>query len=225
VETVIGRMVPAPTAQMRALDPLMIVAEPYKHLPVARANVVGELPALAGTEAHDDFDAYVARKLFVHNAAHAAVAYLGYPTYEFIWQAVGDPRIRNTCEAALDETRQALVAAYGFDEDELNRFAADLLIRFENRTLGDTVARVAADPLRKLRPDDRLIGAANLCVANGVEPRALAQVIDAALRYDNPADPSAVSMQAALTAGGVGAFLMSHCGVESDSAIGKLVGQ
>ena len=36
--------------------------------------------------------------------------------------------------------------------------------RFANKALGDTVARVAADPLRKLRVrNDRLIGAALTC--------------------------------------------------------------
>ena len=43
----------------------------------------------------DNFEAYEARKLFLHNMSHAALAYLGYARgYEYIWQCAADPACR-----------------------------------------------------------------------------------------------------------------------------------
>ncbi|MCS7062285.1 MAG: mannitol-1-phosphate 5-dehydrogenase, partial [Anaerolineae bacterium] len=48
VDTVIARMVPAPTAELRAQDPSLIVVEPYKELPVDRNSFVGQPPVIVG---------------------------------------------------------------------------------------------------------------------------------------------------------------------------------
>ena len=95
--------------------------------------------------------------------------------------------------------------------------------RFANKALGDTVARVAADPLRKLRPQDRLVGAATLCVRHGIRPTALAKVIAAALRYDNASDPSAVELQAHRRAEGDSRVLESVCGILPGSELAALI--
>ena len=224
VETVIGRMVPAPTEATRAEDPLLVVSEPYKELPIARAMLRGETPPLPGLIAADDFDAYEARKLFLHNAGHAALAYLGYGYgHEYVWQCADDPAVSEVCRAALAESAAALVAEYGFTPSALGAFNADLLRRFTNQALGDPVARVAADPLRKLRPTDRLIGAASLCLKHSVAPKALARVISAALRYDHPADASAQELQRRRQEGGVRRVLEEVGGVAPGSALGRLV--
>ena len=185
VETVIGRMVPMTTEAQRAEDPLLVVAEPYKELPIARAMLRGEPPSLPGLILADNFEAYEARKLYLHNMSHAALAYLGCGlNCRYIWQcATWFPEyISDVCRKATGEVSHALVAEYGFEAAGLAAFNVDLMRRFANKALGDTVARVAADPIRKLGPNDRLIGAANLCLKHGITPSALARVIWAAFR-------------------------------------------
>jgi mannitol-1-phosphate 5-dehydrogenase len=223
VETVIGRMVPAPSDETLAEDGLLVVAEPYKRLPISRAQIVGPEPVIVGVEPADRFDAYEARKLFLHNAGHAALAYLAYPNHEYIWQAAQDDEARATCLAALTEAGLALVADYEFDTAAIVAFAQDLVRRFENKALGDTVARVAADPLRKLRPDDRLVGAAKLCLKHGIPPVALAKVLAAALRYDNPDDASSVALQKRLRDEGFASFLSGYCQISEGSPLYALV--
>lgn len=220
VETVIGRMVPRPTAALHTEDPLLIVAEPYKELPIARAMLRAPAPTLPGLILADNFEAYEARKLFLHNMGHAALAYLGYPQHEFIWQCLDRPA---ACRAALSLTANALSAEYGLPRDSLQVFNDDLMRRFANKALGDTVVRVAADPLRKLRPDDRLIGAANLCIKQEFEPIAHAEIIAAALRYDHPNDASAQELQARRRAEGDEAILQSVCGLGMDSPLTRLI--
>ena len=224
VETVIGRMVPAPSAAARAEDTLLLVAEPYKELPVARAMLRGPVPPITGLAAADNFDAYEARKLYLSNAGHAALAALGWHHgHEFIWQCAEDGAITEVCAAALAESALALACEYGFARDDLRTFCDDLMRRFANKALGDTVARVAADPLRKLRPGDRLIGAAALCLKHGVTPIALSQVIAAALTYDNPIDSAALELQNKRKQWGDAAVLAEVGGVPLGSPLSRLV--
>ena len=226
VETVIGRMVPAPTAAIRREDPRLVVAEPYQILPVARAMMRGPVPALPGLRATDQFEAYEAQKLFLHNMSHAAMAYLGYQQgYEFVWQCAEDSAIQATCRTTMAEVNDALMRVYRFSSDDLAHFAGDLRHRFANRALGDTVARVAADPIRKLRPEDRLVGAATLCLKAGLIPKTLAEIVAAALRYDHPDDPAAQQLQSERHQQGDDAVLQSYCSIAPGTELAVLIGE
>jgi len=78
VEASIGRMVPIMTPEMKAEDPLLVCVEEYCELPVDAQGFRGEVPPLKNMRPGRNFKGYVERKLFVHNAGHAATAYLGY---------------------------------------------------------------------------------------------------------------------------------------------------
>ena len=196
VEASIGRMVPIMTEKEKAEDPLLVCVEPYCELPVDAKGFKGPIPALKNMQARDNFAAYVERKLFVHNMSHATAAYLGYLRgHEFIWQAVQDERIRKEVDAALTETCQGLVAKHGLDPAELKAHADDLLHRYQNRGLGDQIERIAKDPVRKLGPRDRLVGAGRMCLDQGIEPRHVAFAAAAAIRYDHPQDRAAQTVQ------------------------------
>ncbi len=224
VETVIGRMVPMATDEQRAEDPLLVVAEPYKELPVARAMLRGEPPSLPGLILADPFEAYEARKLYLHNMSHAALAYLGYQRgHEYIWQCAADADVLDTCRQALAEVIPALAAEYGLSPRDITAFADDLLRRFANKALGDTVARVAADPLRKLRANDRLIGAANLCLTHGITPTALAEIIWFAFTYEEHTDVKPQALTAPRWALGDDAALTAITGIEGGSVLSGMI--
>jgi mannitol-1-phosphate/altronate dehydrogenase len=55
--------------------------------------------------------------------------------------------------------------------------------RFSNRLLFDPISRVAREPIRKLHPSGRLIGALRLLLSSGVRPTYLTIGIGAALHY------------------------------------------
>ena len=59
------------------------------------------------------------------------------------------------------ESARALITAYPaeFDEENQSEHVDDLLQRFENKALGDTIYRVGRDVRRKLGREDRVIGA------------------------------------------------------------------
>jgi mannitol-1-phosphate 5-dehydrogenase len=220
VEASIGRMVPVMTEAQRAEDPLLVCVEAYCELPVDATAFRGPIPELAHLKAHRDFGAYVERKLFVHNASHAATAYLGYHRgYEYIWQAIGDPIVFVEVRSALAESCAALHSKHGMERAALEAHADDLLRRYRNKGLADQVTRVARDPIRKLGPKDRLIGAMRLCEEQSIAPAALAFATAAAIRYDHSEDPAAQQIQAQLQSEGLTAVLQDICGLEAQSTL------
>lgn len=224
VESVVSRMVPVMTDEQRRQDPLMVVVEEYKKLPVAGKGFVGPIPQIVGFEPHDNFEAYVERKLFTHNCGHAIAAYLGYQrNYEYVWQSMGDPGVRQIVEKALAETGEALIKRHGFTPEEHQAHIDDLLNRFSNKALGDTVARVGRDPIRKLGHDDRLIGSANLALSYDITPVNVCLGTAAALAFDNPEDPAAVELQLLIHNQGLDYVFEKICGISPASALAGLI--
>lgn len=224
VESVVGRMVPVMTEEQKAEDPLLVVVEPYKHLPISKAGIKGNFPEIAGIELADNFQSFVDRKLYTHNAGHAVAAYLGYLRgYHYVYQAMNDAQINTTVRAAMTETGEALIKKYGLDPSEHQAHIEDLISRFGNVALGDQVSRVGGDPLRKLGPNDRLVGGAKVCLEYGVFPTNLCKAIAAALRFDPPGDPTAPKVQAMVRELGIAGALREISGLSEDSEITREV--
>lgn len=224
VPAVIARMSPMPTPEDRARDPSLIVAEPYKVLPVDREAFVGSIPQVVGMKPVAPFAPYRARKLFIHNAAHAILGYLGYRRgHTYGYEALEDPWIVERLNSALSESAAALTAEFHFEPVALQEHIDYLLVRFSNRALGDPVSRLARDPVRKLSPEDRLVGAARLAERHGIEPEGLAWGIAGALAYDAPHDSHAQMLQQRIQAEGLVRVLMDASGIGADERLGQLV--
>jgi len=226
VDTVIGRMVPPLTDEMRAQDPSLILVEPYKELPVDRNGFVGPIPSVEAMEVCDNFQVYTARKLYIHNCGHAVLAYLGYlKGHTYGYEALADPEIDADLRAAWAESIAGLVAHYQVSSEWLHTHANELRQRFANRALGDTIFRLGRDPVRKLDPTDRLVAPARLAEEAGVTPRALAKAIGAALRFAPEEDPIALSLQERLSAEGLDAVLAAVCQIKEDEPLAALIRQ
>ena len=221
VEPSIGRMVPPLTPEMRAKDKLLICVEPYCELPVDRDAFKGEIPDLVGLVPYSPFEFYIKRKLFLHNGGHALCAYLGnLKGYEYIWQAIADPEIREAARASMLASAHALIARFGEGvRVNVESNVDDLLRRFQNRALKDTVARVGADPVRKLRRNDRVVGAALFCLEQGVDPSPIITGIVAALKFDRADDPTAPEIQKALREQGVEHVMQHYMSLQPDEPL------
>lgn len=221
VEASIGRMVPPLTPEMRAQDKLLICVEPYSDLPVDKDAFKGEIPDLVGLIPYTPFEFYIKRKLFLHNGGHALCAYLGYEKgYEYIWQAIADPEIYDAAKASMLASAHALIAKFGEDvRDNVESNVTDLLFRFQNKALQDTVARVGADPVRKLRRNDRIVGAALFAIEQGVDPAPIVKGIVAALKFDRAEDATAPEIQQALKTQGVDYVLDHYMGLKPEEPL------
>ncbi|MBQ2755331.1 MAG: mannitol dehydrogenase [Oscillospiraceae bacterium] len=221
VEVVIGRMVPTMSAEMQAGDITRIAVEPYCELPVDKDAFKGEIPDLVGLVPYSPFEFYIKRKLFLHNGGHAVCAYLGnLKGYEYIWQAIADPEIYETAKAAMNVSAQALIKKFGEGiRENVESNVVDLLFRFQNKALKDTIARVGADPVRKLRRNDRIVGAALFAMEQGVDPTPVIRGIVAGLKFDRAEDATAPEVQAALKEQGIDYVIEKYMGLAKDEPL------
>jgi mannitol-1-phosphate 5-dehydrogenase len=167
VETSIGKMVPVMTAEEMKDDLLKVYAEPYNTLILDKIAFKNPIPDIEGLEPKEHMKAWVDRKLFIHNLGHAAAAYLGYmynPEFIYLYEALEVPEVLHEVKATMQQSAEALVKKYpeDFTHQLLDHHIEDLIQRFKNRQLGDTIFRVGCDLPRKLGPDDRLTGAIRL---------------------------------------------------------------
>jgi len=169
VETSIGKMVPIMPKKETEKDILLVYAEPYNTLIVDKKAFKNPIPNIEGLAPKDNMKAWVDRKLFIHNLGHAATAYLGYNyNHDFIYlhEALAIPEIFEEVRQTMLQSANLLLEKYNneFTMDSLSIHIDDLLYRFQNKALGDTIFRVGCDLPRKLNYNDRLAGAINLAI-------------------------------------------------------------
>ncbi|MCI0512507.1 mannitol-1-phosphate 5-dehydrogenase [candidate division KSB1 bacterium] len=175
VETSIGKMVPIMTAADRQQDPLLVYAEAYNTLILDQKGFLNPIPEVPGLAPKANMKAYVQRKSFIHNLGHAMTAYLAFVAgkpYTCTWEMMADVPMREQIKAVMWESGRALIQAYPAEFNAANQEAhiENLLTRFANKHLGDTIFRVGRDIQRKLAYDDRIIGAMRFDLENGVNP-------------------------------------------------------
>ena len=83
------------------------------------------------------------------------------------------------------QAAQALIKEYPaeFNTSNLGEHIEDLLFRFRNKALGDTIFRVGRDLYRKLSKEDRLIGAMLLGARQKCVTSEIAQAVRAAMSF------------------------------------------
>jgi mannitol-1-phosphate 5-dehydrogenase len=223
IETSIGKMVPLMPPAVRAQDPLLVWAEAYNQIIADADGFIGAPPVVAGLVVKRPFAAFVDRKLFIHNLGHAAAAYFGHLRgLRYMWECMADAAVQAQVAQVMQAAAQALLKRYPgvFTTADLDAHVADLLHRFANRALGDTVYRVGRDLPRKLAPDDRCIGALRLVQETGGDPAPVLAVLRAALQFAARDEhdrlfPADAEFHAYLAAHGVAATLAHYCGLDS----------
>jgi len=188
VETSIGKMVPIMSEADREKDPLLVFAEAYNTLILDRNGFKGTVPDVPGLDPKKNIKAYVDRKLFIHNMGHAVLGYTSFVfrnKFQFVWEAADDGEILAVTGKAMWESGNALIKEYPdeFTEQSISDHIEDLLNRFKNKALGDTIYRVGRDLYRKLGPYDRLIGSIKLCLRQVIRPEHIALGTASALLF------------------------------------------
>lgn len=222
VEPSIGRMVPATPKEIAEKNLLAVCVEPYCELPVDKNAFKGEIPDIKNMVPYAPFDFFIRRKLFMHNMSHALTAYFGaLRGYTYIWEAASDPEIKALAEKALAEASKALHLEYGVPLAELTAFSENLIERFRNKLLGDTVERVGKDTKRKLSENDRFVGTVRLCEKHGITPVNVLSGLAAGLHFAPAADESSVEIANDAKTNGVLHALSTYCSIPADSATAK----
>ncbi len=164
VETSIGKMVPIMSKKDMDEDILQIFAESYNNLILDKKAFKNPIPNVKGLSPKDNMKAWVDRKSFIHNLGHATISYLGYlydRKFVYLYEALAVKELYNQTKETMMQASEILMKEYPgeFTKKDLEDHIDDLLKRFMNKALGDTIYRVGRDLLRKLGPEDRLAGA------------------------------------------------------------------
>ncbi len=162
IETSIGKMVPIITNDNINSDPLTVYAEAYNTLILSKRSFLNPIPAIPELAPKENIKAWVDRKLFIHNFGHASLAYLASlknPDYLYTWEALADDELYAEVFETMKESANILHSIYPdeFSPRDLEEHILDLLKRFANKSLGDTIYRVGCDLQRKLGPEDRIV--------------------------------------------------------------------
>ncbi len=162
VETSIGKMVPIMTEEQLNSDPLAVVAESYNSLIVDALGFRNTIPDVDGLAPKKNMKAWVDRKIFIHNLGHAVLSYQAnyyHPELEYTWEALEVKELKDITRKTMLQSMEILMALYPdeFTREQLIDHIDDLLDRFLNKSLGDTIFRVGCDLSRKLNKDDRLM--------------------------------------------------------------------
>ena len=129
-------------------------------------------------------------KLYLHNTVHCILAYLGHIVgLRYIHEIANLKFSKRLLNSSFSELSKLLIQKYNIDLKTIKYYSKKELSRFTNKLLFDPIDRVAREPFRKLKIDERLIGAANKCIANGIYPKAISFGIFCAFNYKNRKDP------------------------------------
>ncbi|KKI89200.1 mannitol-1-phosphate 5-dehydrogenase [Bacillus sp. SA1-12] len=178
----------------RLLD---VLVEPFHEWVIDSTELKGTKPEIKEALFVDNLQAYIERKLFTVNTGHASTAYLGNAAgYETIAEAISDETIKQKVLGTLEETGKVLIAKYGFDEAEHQKYIEKIIGRFSNPYIVDDVKRVGRAPLRKLGAKDRLVAPAleYMKQFNQV-PEHLVTVIAAALAFVSEEDQESLTLK------------------------------
>jgi mannitol-1-phosphate 5-dehydrogenase len=182
VETIIIRAIPDPPPELRAGNPLDLLANDCRELYVDRDAVVGTLPEVPGLVPQDRFAERALRKLYTYNLIHALLGFWGQAEgHEAVADCFRDPWILRQVERALEEASAGLSGEFGFSPEEMGQWNAGVRRLMANSHIRDRVERLVHDPLRKLGRNERLTGPALLALKHGRQPQAIARVIAYAL--------------------------------------------
>ncbi|MGP5431291.1 mannitol-1-phosphate 5-dehydrogenase [Enterococcus malodoratus] len=181
------------------------IVEPYYEWVINRQQFDPATPfELEKVVKIDEMQPYIERKLYIVNAAHAAVAYLGaLQGYKTIQAALQDSKILRLVNQFLAENLEYFVKEYSFSREDLKQFIEKTLKRQGNQNLSDEIARVGGSPIRKLGPEDRLVAPVAKLTAENLSHDAGVKIIAAGYHYRNSDDPEAEKIKSLIAEEGL----------------------
>lgn len=170
-------------------DPLALVTEAGTFFADEYASVI---KGNCSYVSRDELAIQWAAKLYIHNTPHCIAAYLGNILgVRYLHETMQYSAADTIVEGAMLEMESMLQRSQNISHEFLRFYSKKELSRFRNQLLFDPIARVAREPFRKLALNDRLIGAAQRCLSNGIVPKFLTIGIMAAFCFDSREDPDA----------------------------------
>ena len=175
---------------------------------------------IIGAEYVDDIMMYLQRKIYIINCGHAIAGYYGQVLkgYDIVQDSLRDSDLLPQIRAAMLESASALEKKYGFTHESLVEYMETMMVkRFTTPGVVDPISRVSREPIRKIAPNDRIMGPANNCEEYGLDNTFLLKGVACALKFKSEDDLQAKELQSYIEDNGVEAAIVKYTGVEKGS--------
>ncbi|MBO5369237.1 MAG: mannitol dehydrogenase, partial [Clostridia bacterium] len=223
-ESVVMRSAIESDAELLKKDPLIVNVQNFWELPLDADRLKGSLPNIKGIKPMTEFSGFLERKFYTYNAANGTTSYMGALLgYDKIADAAHDERILKILDGVYKETSKALSVKHGIDFDDQWAFTRTSLAKLQDYTIVDFIERNARDPIRKLGPDDRLVGSARLVEECGIVPENLCVAIAAAIEYTSPGDEFAEELARMRKEEGIDYIIENVCKLNPSSPLAMLI--
>lgn len=181
---------------------------------------------IKGAEYVDDLMMYLQRKIYIINCGHAIAGYYGQVLkgYDIVQDALRDSELLPQIRTAMLESASALEKKYGFTHEELVEYMENMMIkRFTTPGVVDPISRVSREPIRKISPNDRIMGPANNCEEYGLDNTYLLKGVACALKFKSEGDLQAEELQKYISENGVEEAIVKYTGVQKDSRMYNII--
>lgn len=224
-EAVIMRSAIESTPELLSIDPLVVNVQNFWELPFDASRIKAPMPeGMICLKPIYEFTGFLERKFYTYNAANGTTSFVGALLgHKYISDAAHDERILNLLDGVYKETATALSKKHEFPFEEQWAFTRTSLNKLQDRNIVDYIERNARDPIRKLGPDDRLVGSAKLCLEYGVKPESLCTAIACAMYYEQPTDEFAVELKRMREQEGVDAIISKVCKIDVNGELATLI--
>lgn len=175
---------------------------------------------IKGAEYVDDLMMYLQRKIYIINCGHAIAGYYGQVLkgYTIVQDALNDKDLLPQIRSAMLESISALEKKYGFSHESLVEYMETMMIkRFTTPGVTDPISRVSREPIRKISPNDRIMGPAYNCEQYGLDNQYLLKGVACALKFKSEGDIQAEEIQNYISENGVEDAIIKYTGVKKDS--------
>ncbi len=181
---------------------------------------------IKGAEYVDDLMMYLQRKIYIINCGHAIAGYYGQALkgYEIVQDSLRDPELIPQIREAMLESASALEKKYGFTHESLVDYMETMMVkRFTTPGVVDPISRVSREPIRKIAPNDRIMGPANNCEEYRLDNTYLLKGVACALKFKSDGDAQAEELQNYIKENGVEEAIVKYTGVEKGSRMYNVI--
>jgi mannitol-1-phosphate 5-dehydrogenase len=140
-----------------------------------------------------------------------------------VMQFCEEYQLKHNKEPTIEEISKAMSKEYNVSFSELEVFFYDLILRYDNKLLGDTIARVGKDSKRKLSKNDRFVGAIRLCQKHDIVPANIARGMAAGFLFCPEGDKESVEVATYTKENGVFAALDKYCGIKQTEEVAFMI--
>lgn len=176
---------------------------------------------IKGAEYVENLEMYLQRKIYIINGGHALTGYVGYRYgLDTVQEVINNEEVFKEVRGAMLESAAALEKKYGFSHKSLVQYIQSMMVeRFTAPGVCDPIQRVAREPIRKLSPNDRIMGPAFACEEYGLDNTYLLRGAACAFSYLDENDPQSVEIQKEIKENGIEEAITKYTTAEKGSHV------